>query len=50
MKRLIPLAVALFMSTASSALPSLRPLADSGAWIPHCDCLNREQLYFARHF
>lgn len=31
MKRLVPLAVALFMSTASSALASLKPLAESSA-------------------
>lgn len=50
MKQVSILIVALLMSTASSALTALRPLADSDAWAPHCECLNTEQLYFAKHF
>jgi hypothetical protein len=50
MKQVSILILALLMSTASSALTALRPLADSDAWAPHCECLNTEQLYFAKHF
>ena len=50
MKKLSLLMVVLFLSSASSALTELRPLPESDAWSPHCDCLNAEQLYFAKHF
>ena len=50
MKQLSVLIVALLMSTASSALTALRPLADSDAWTSYCECLDTEQLYFAKHF
>lgn len=50
MKKLSILMVVLFMSSASSAITALRPLPESGAWSPHCKCLNAEQLYFASHF
>ena len=50
MKKLSILIITLIVSSASSALTIPRPLADSDAWLPHCECLNDEQRYFASHF
>jgi hypothetical protein len=50
MKKFSILMVVLFMSSASSALTALRPVPESAAWSPHCECLNAEQLYFAKYF
>ena len=50
MKKLSIVIVTLIVSSASSALTIPRPLADSDAWLPHCECLNDEQRYFASHF
>lgn len=50
MQRILILIVALSIPVASSAVKGPRPLADSGAWVPHFECLSADQLYFAKHF
>ena len=49
MQRILILIVALSIPVASSAVKGPRPLADSGAWVPHLECLSADQLYFAKN-